>query len=304
MINEPVKLQVLVSTFGSEGATRMATHNFPPVAGVEYIVAWQLPDGDAEIPTSLKRPDIRFVKTSTRGLSMNRNIALSAATAPFLLIADDDIDYTEQGLRNVIEAFETNPDADILTFRYASEEAPKPYPTHTFEWKQAPRNCYISSIEIGMRRESILRSGIRFDERFGIGGRFIAGEEDVLMTDAHRAHLTARYLPITICTHAGATTTERHRHDQALIRTKGAVMAHIHPLTWPLRLITHLRRHTHDNHAPNSTSDSNHSQTTASAPSGPNHASSTPFGSNRLSATQYALAWLRGAHEYYRHPRQ
>lgn len=268
-MKKEVKLQVLVSTYKEEGIERMSRHSYPEVEGVEYIVAWQLPEGDAELPASLVREDVRIVKSRTRGLSANRNIALEAATAPLLLIADDDLDYTEAGLKGVIESFAEFPECDILTFRYESELAKKRYAPEMFNWRKPPRNSHLTSFEIGMRRESIARHGLRFDERFGIGGLFIAGEENVFFEDALRAGLQACFIPHTICAHWGTTTTERHLHSREFIRTKGGTLAYIHPATWPLRLMTHLYR---------------------------NHRDKTE---GRLSTLDYFLSWLRGALDYY-----
>lgn len=239
------ELQVLVAVYGEEGIARMAAHSYPPVEGVEYLVAWQLPGGDAQVPAPLCRPDVRVIKSCTRGLSANRNIAIDAATAPLVLIADDDLDYTEAGLRGVIDAFRRNPDADILTFKYESERAVKLYPDFEFDWSRPTRKVpvYVTSFEIAARLDSLRRCGVRFDERFGIGGaQFICGEEDIFMDDALKRGLRGRFVPVTICRHEGYTTSERMRLDPRLIEAKGGVFVRKFPLSWPLRMLAHVVR--------------------------------------------------------------
>ena len=80
--NGAIKLQVLICTLGEAGIQRVAKGEHPHVPGVEYLVSWQLPDGDVAIPDELSRPDFKIIKNTTRGLSRNRNLSIAAATAP------------------------------------------------------------------------------------------------------------------------------------------------------------------------------------------------------------------------------
>lgn len=241
-----IELQVLVATCREAGIQRMAAHAYPVVEGVEYIVAWQLPDGDATLPAALCRPDIRVIKSQTCGLAKNRNIALDAASAPIVLIADDDLDYTPEGLRGVIEAFRARPEAHLLTFQYASQAAHKDYPPCEVNWRKPHKNMYITSFEIAARLSAI-KGKIRFDERFGIGGsHYASGEDDIFLIDALNARLSCRFIPFTICSHRGTTTSERQMYTPEFIRAKGAVMQRLYPLTWPLRLLSHLWRNRRD----------------------------------------------------------
>ena len=104
MGEQEIKLEVLISTLGRDGIERVAKMVLPRVDGVRYLVSWQKPDGD--IPQSLVRPDMSVYRTSSMGISSNRNDAFDASTARLLLIADDDLIYTEEGLQSVIATME------------------------------------------------------------------------------------------------------------------------------------------------------------------------------------------------------
>lgn len=236
------KLQVMICTFGREGIGRVADSVHPQMADVEYIVGWQLPDGDYPVPEKLKeRSDFKIYRTNSRGLSKNRNFILSKATSPLLLISDDDVDYSESGLTTVIESFENNLDMDIITFRYDSKEIPKEYPDFSFPLWSPPKSYYPSSIEISFRRESV-QGRILFNELFGIGATFPSGEEDIFMHDCRKSGLKGLFIPAVICSHDGATTSDRDSANLEFIRTKGAVFSELFPFSWPLRLVTHLIR--------------------------------------------------------------
>ncbi len=241
--NQKIKLQVLICTLGEAGIKRVAAASHPSVEEVEYLVSWQLPERDVPIPEELsKRSDFRIVKNRTRGLSKNRNLALAAASAPICLIADDDLAYEADAFRKIIETFQDNPEIDIATFKYTGTDS-KSYPSETFNLSKPPKGYFITSFEIAFRRDKIIESGIKFNEDFGIGGKFPAGEEDIWIHDMLRYGLRGKFFPTAIARHEGATTGIRLAADPELIRTKGAVFAHTHPWTWPLRMLAHAWRY-------------------------------------------------------------
>lgn len=240
--DQNIKLQVLICTLGEAGIKRIVTAKHPYVSGVEYLVSWQLPDGDIEIPEELKqRSDFKVFKNNTRGLSKNRNIALSLASAPYCLISDDDLDYSEDGLLQIIRKFEDDPQLDIATFKYSGSDC-KFYPDFSFDLSKPPKGYFISSVEIAFRRNRIIESHIKFNENFGIGAKFPAGEEDIFIYDLLKRRLKGYFFPITIASHEGLTTGTRLADNPALIITKGAVFAHTHRWTWPLRMLVHAWR--------------------------------------------------------------
>lgn len=248
--NGNVRLQILISTMGTDGIRRIAATAHPAVEGVEYIVSWQKPDPNA-IPEALaSRPDFRIFPTGSRGLGANRQDALSHATAPYILISDDDLDYDAADLRRIIRAFDANPEYAYLLFRYDDPEAPRSYPDHEFDMSHAPKNYYYTSFEIGINRRRILLEGnggkeLRFNPRFGVGAEFCAGEENIMVADLQRAGHHGKFIPIRVATHRGPTTGMRRAHEPEFLRCKGAAMAYMFPRTWPLRMLTHALRERH-----------------------------------------------------------
>ena len=59
---------------------------------------------------------IRMLSSNTKGVGINRNLALQLAEADILLFADDDIVYYDSDLQPVIDAFNQLPDADVIFF--------------------------------------------------------------------------------------------------------------------------------------------------------------------------------------------
>ena len=70
---------------------------------------------------------------------------------------------------------------------------------------------------------------------------------DYSIYDALRAGLSGRYIPFDIARHDDLSTSARLYADPALITAKGAVFTHIHPASWPLRMLVHALRNIKNN---------------------------------------------------------
>jgi len=233
----------MICTYGADALRKLAGRKYPSVEGVGYLISRQLPEGepDAELPAQFIRDDIEIYTHRTSGLSANRNQALLLARGEIVLIADDDVDYTADGLRKVIRTFERHPEADIITFKYASELAPKWYPSETFNLAHPAKGYFISSIEIAFRLDKI--KGVEwFSTAFGIGGsRFKAGEESLFVEALLHKGFVGVFEPNVICIHNNVTTTDRLLpYDNG--SCKGALCAYSNPTSWPLRMVVNALR--------------------------------------------------------------
>jgi len=238
---ESVKLQVLICTLGEAGIRRVAEGSHPRVPGVEYLVSWQLPDGDTDIPKELIRSDFKIYKTKSKGIAINRNHAISKASAPLALMTDDDVSYTEKELKNVIKQYKLNPTADLITFKYHSSKFPKTYPKHIFNLNNPPKGYYVTCFEITFRTSKI-KKNITFNPHFGFNTTFHGGEEEVFIYDAIKSGINCVFIPCFVGTHNHSTTGDRDSHKDISIITKGAIFYHTHSKTWFLHMLAHALR--------------------------------------------------------------
>lgn len=237
-MSRPLSIEVLISTLGAEGISRVAGMNLPQSDGVSYLVAWQRGER-VGIPAPLSaRPDVRIVRNPGIGLSDNRNFALDRASADILVIADDDIAYTPDAFAAVRRAYEKNPATDIALFRYCDADGTlaKRYPDSEVSLcRFIPKGYYISSIEITLRREG-RAGGLRFPVEFGIGApQFGCGEEEIFLRRALRRGCDVRLFPDLLCTHFGPPTGLRRVTDTRVYRGMGAAVAYSEPLRCYLR---------------------------------------------------------------------
>ena len=141
------------------------------------------------------RGNIRMLRTNTRGLSKSRNLAIQHAVGDVCLLCDDDEQLDSSYEKIILNAYEALPDADIICFRISNQSSRLTQKTQRLTKWTAMR---IASWQITFRRESILKSGIRFDEDMGAGTGNGGGEEVKFLRDCIKAGLKAYYVPKSI----------------------------------------------------------------------------------------------------------
>lgn len=193
-------LDILICTF-NKGIVRVEDVLKAPHEGVRYIISYQYNDERylELIPEFLNdRSDVTVYQYFGQGLSANRNLALEKSTADLFMYADDDERLGDDTFDTIFSVFEKHQELDVAFFR-ASTYTGKPlkdYPQQECAITELPKSYSISTIEMVCRRSSI-QGKIRFDERFGLGTKFLTcGEEDIWMHDALKQGLKMRYFPI------------------------------------------------------------------------------------------------------------
>ncbi len=164
------------------------------------------------------RGNIRMLRTNTRGLSKSRNLAIQHAVGDVCLLCDDDEQLDSSYEKIILNAYEALPDADIICFRISNQSSRLTQKTQRLTKWTAMR---IASWQITFRRESILKSGIRFDEDMGAGTGNGGGEEVKFLRDCIKAGLKAYYVPKSIGTVAQTESTWFKGFDRDFFYKRG-----------------------------------------------------------------------------------
>lgn len=162
--------------------------------------------------------NIRMLDTNTRGLSKSRNLAIRHAVGDVCLLCDDDEQLDSSYEDTILKAYEALPDADIICFRISNQPSRLKQETQRLTKWTAMR---IASWQITFRRESILKSGIRFDEDMGAGTGNGGGEEVKFLRDCIKAGLKAYYVPKSIGTVAQTDSTWFRGFDRDFFYKRG-----------------------------------------------------------------------------------
>jgi GT2 family glycosyltransferase len=133
-------------------------------------------------------PRLRYVRTSTTGLSASRNIALAEATHDLVVMTDDDCVVASNFVRMMIEEMRADPSL-TLVFADVFEGSPR-----TEQWtpiNRADSSYSVSSLDewtsndavnigigaaMAFRSSAVARMG-GFDELLGAGAAFRSGED-------------------------------------------------------------------------------------------------------------------------------
>lgn len=164
-----------------------------------------------------------MVTTATRGVGLNRNIALFYATGDLLVLADDDMVYDRDYVEMVQKAFEKHPDADAVIFNIRTVGARSDRRLNRKESKVAFYNALnYGAARIAVRRESLMKSRICFSTYFGGGCRYSAGEDSLFICDMLRHGFKIYTSADVIATVDQSTSTWFQGYTEKYFQDKGA----------------------------------------------------------------------------------
>lgn len=146
------------------------------------------------------------------------------------MFADDDTHILPEAIDEIRRVFD-RPDApDVALFRASTYTGKllKDYPEAEFEIKRMPETYSVSTIEMVCRRTCV-QGKVRFDERFGLGTKFLTcGEEEIWLEDALRAGLNLRYYPIKTVETSTMLKKSLIYVDAGVQRSRGALTYYMH----------------------------------------------------------------------------
>lgn len=145
--------------------------------------------------------DIVYVPTDKKGLSRARNIGLQHLTGDIVLLSDDDCWYENNGINSILNFFNENDNVDVLLTQIYDPVSDVPYKHYPENSEQLTKPIELlskSSIEIAFRRREPI---LDFDELFGLGGMYVAGEENDFLIRSLKKGKIIQYEPIVTVYH-------------------------------------------------------------------------------------------------------
>lgn len=129
---------------------------------------------------------VRMISTRERGLSVSRNMAINNSQADICLICDDDEVLMPDCAKNILQAFERHPKADIITFALRYGEKKFANIEKEVKYVEAMKT---SSLQIAFRRKKIQKHRLSFNIKMGSGTGNGGGEEIKFLFDCLKAGL-------------------------------------------------------------------------------------------------------------------
>lgn len=217
-----MELQVLVATMGQKDMSLADKMNLRQNAVIaNQCGAW----GYETLEGSFGQ--IQMLSSDTKGVGINRNLAIQLATADILLFADDDIVYYDSDLQGVIDAFRELPEADVIFFGIDMTRDGQ-----VFDKRRDPaKRVYLyNSLRYGacrmaVRREAIIKNRLAFSTLFGGGCIYGSGEDTIFIRDCLRAGLKLYTHGYALGACAKDTSTWFSGYNDKYFYDRGAMLA-------------------------------------------------------------------------------
>lgn len=172
------KLQVLVSTVNADVKKTASRMNLE----TDAIIINQCDHVDySEYIYNGRR--IRCFSFNERGVGLSRNTALMRADHELCMFSDEDIVFDPGYEKIVCEAFDKNPDADLITFNFKVDPKRATYfnqANRRIRWYNYGR---YPTFAVAARCESLRRANVSFSLLFGGGARYSNGEDSLFLHD-------------------------------------------------------------------------------------------------------------------------
>lgn len=193
--------------------------------------------------------NIKMLSTTERGSSNSRNLAIKNADSNICLISDDDVRYIDNVEDVILNAFDENPSADIITFQIITPEG-KPFNSGYIKnkrWHSKRTILKCASIEIAFKLNKIINHNLLLDTDFGLGSKYRVHDEVIFLNDALNSGLKVLYIPIPIVCHpAESSGTDYNDH---LIISKGAAFIRLFgTFGFILNILFALKKHNEYSH--------------------------------------------------------
>lgn len=168
--------------------------------GHDVFISIQNPNGlEFELP---KGYEFRSVEANQVGVAKSRNVVLNTVETEYLLFADDEIIFIDEGVKEVVAYLDSNPGCDMVLAQAMDHRGAlrKRYPRKKINLSKY-NSAKAATYEMIVRVKSIKSRGVSFDEKFGAGVENYLGDEYIFISDLIDQGGKGVFLPVTIAIH-------------------------------------------------------------------------------------------------------
>lgn len=222
------KLEVLVVTMNNDASLIEKSNLNAP-----FVIANQSNHTDQQV-----LDNGLIVSTQTKGVGINRNIALMYSKADYVLFADDDAIFIDDLEKQIIEAFNNTPKADVLIFNINTIGGSINRRSNT----KVKRVKWYNSLNYGaaricINRQRLMEKNIWFSTLFGGGAKYSCGEDTIFLQDCLKKKLKVYTYPLTICSVDQTTSTWFTGYNEKYFYDKGVLLKMIFPKMYRLFIL-------------------------------------------------------------------
>ena len=175
--------------------------------------------------------NVKMITTPTRGVGLNRNIALMASDADVLLFADDDIVYNDDMHEGVLNAFSRLPDADVIIFGIDIVKGGAVVEKRNTEIRRLRiwNSMRYGTCRMAVRRKALIENNITFNQCFGGGCEFSSGEDTLFLKACFDHGLKVYSYSYNLGACCKDTSTWFVGHNEKFFYDKGVLIRRLFP---------------------------------------------------------------------------
>ena len=186
----------------------------------------------------------RMITTDTRGVGVNRNLALLYARGEYLLFSDDDLQYVDGYAEIIEEAFSKIPKADCIIFNIETVGSDiKRRVNGKIKRVRFYNALNYGTARVAVKRVSVKREGIMFNTNFGGGTPFSCGEDTLYIVEMLKKGLKLYTYPQTIAVVDQSQSTWFKGFNEKYYYDKGVLYASISKGFFHFLCLQNLLRH-------------------------------------------------------------
>lgn len=170
----------------------------------------------------------KMLTTATIGVGKNRNFLLELASGEVLLFADDDLQYEEDFLQTINDAFTKFEKAEMIIFGIQHAINGQVFRNRIPKTGRVPflKALRYGTCAIAIRREAVLKNNLHFSELFGGGCLYSYGEDTDFIVQCFKKHLKIYSYHKVIATTNKDTSTCYTGYGEKYFFDKGALSRH------------------------------------------------------------------------------
>ena len=193
--------------------------------------------------------ECKMITTPTRGVGLNRNIGLMAATDEILLLSDDDVVYNDDMPQAVTEAFAALPKADVIIFGLDMMKDGEVYERRIPPVKRLRiwNSMRFGTCRMAIKRKALIENHISFHQCFGGGCSFSSGEDSLFLKACFVAGLKVYSHSYVLGTCCKDSSSWFKGYNEKYFYDKGVLVRKLFPKTAYLMAIyfgVHFKRET------------------------------------------------------------
>ena len=222
------KLEVLVTTMHQPGFDKYIEMNLQ----TDAVIANQADRNDS-VTQEINGKYVQLVTTDTRGVSRNRNIAISHITpeTEYVLFSDDDLRFYDGYEEKILAEFSRHPEADAIKFNLNSVSERKISMRSIQQFRRVSRHEVGSwgVWALAIRTDCLKKLGIRFNERFGPGTENYCGEDTIFLQELFKKNVKVYASPVYVADIDQSSSSWFEGYTSRYFLTNGMILQEIYP---------------------------------------------------------------------------